>query len=357
MWEPFTEKARRAFVLGQEAAQKYGHPAIGTQHIIMGVLEVDEGPLLPLFEERDLPLDAYRERLARESVQGNAAHELMFTRNAKRLIESAFVCAREFETEFIAPEHLVAALVWIPKCNAARYLIELGFDLAVLAAAMRTQLASTKRVRPPITTPHRYELAKLTDENVGTDPIARLKEWIADAAAADLVEPNAMSLSTVDADGQPSSRMVLLRAFDERGLVFFTSYLSRKGADLARNPKAALLFWWGELERQARVEGTIEQISEEESDAYFGSRPHDHQLSAWASEQSELLESREALERRMADYQARFEGESVPRPHSWGGYRLQPQRIELWQGRKNRLHDRFEFIKDGAQWRVQRLSP
>jgi len=363
MWEPFTESARRAIVLAQDVARKYGRGRyIGTQHIVMGVLEIDEGPLLPLFEERDLSLDAYRERLARESREREPGpQELEFTPNAKRLIEGAFVCAHEWKTSYIAAEHLVAALAMLPKCNAARYLIELGFDVQSLATAMRGQLTSApaKRVRTPRVGSLRraYELEKLTDANVGSDPVAWLKVWIADVAAADLIEPNAMSLSTVDENGQPSSRMVLLRGFDERGLVFFTSYLSRKGAHLAHNPQAALLLWWGELARQVRIEGTIEQISEEESDYYFASRPRDHQLSAWASEQSEPLESRAALERRVDDYRVRFEGEPVPRPHSWGGYRLQPQRIEFWQGGKNRLHDRFEFVKDGAQWRVQRLSP
>jgi pyridoxamine 5'-phosphate oxidase len=360
-WEPFSESARRAIVLAQEAANKYKHAAIGTQHIIMGVLEVDEGPLLPQFEERALSLDTYRERLARESAQGGVPHEMVFTPNAKRLIESAFECAREWGTTYIAAEHLVAGLSRMPKSSAARYLTELGFDLSQLANAMRLQMrpspSATLRMSRVAAVRPAYEPPELTEATIGDDPLAVLQAWIADAVAADLVEPNAMGLATADQTGQPSTRMVLLRGLDERGLVFFTSYLSRKGVELSSNPKAAALFWWGELKRQVRVEGPIEQIGEEESDAYFTSRPRDHELSAWASEQSEPLESRDALEARVADYRARFEGDLVPRPHSWGGYRLQPQRIEFWQGRQNRLHDRFEFLKDGVRWRRQRLSP
>lgn len=362
MWEPFRESARRAIVLAQEAAKKYGRAHIGTQHVVMGLLEIDEGPLLPLFEERALPLDAYRERLAHEPREADgAAQEMAFTPNVKRLIEAAFELARDWGTTYIAAEHLTAALTLIPNSTGARYLIELGFDLSQLAEAMRTQLQPD--VPGPLHIPraaserHSYKLPALTEATIGDDPLAALQSWIADAVAADLVEPNAMGLSTVDAKERPSSRMVLLRELDESGLVFFTSYLSRKGADLSKNPNAAALFWWGELLRQVRVEGSIAQISEEQSDAYFASRPRDHQLSAWASEQSEPLESREALETRVADYRARFEGDVVPRPHSWGGYRLQPQRIEFWQGRKNRLHDRLVYIKDGTKWRRQRLSP
>ncbi|MBV8726533.1 MAG: pyridoxamine 5'-phosphate oxidase [Candidatus Eremiobacteraeota bacterium] len=356
MWEPFTEGARRAIVLAQAAAEKYGGRYIDTQHVLMGLLEVDKGPLLPLFDKRGLSVDAYREKLARESKASArkkaSKEEFVFAPDAKRMIEAAFECAREWGTRYIATEHLVAAIERLPKSNAAKYLHELDFDLTEVAKAMRAQaIASRLREPAPAQLPH------LAEENVGDDPIETLQRWLMDAGTAQEAEPTAMALSTVDDSGQSSSRMVLLRGIDERGLVFFTHYLSRKGTQLSRNNRGALLFWWPQLRRQVRIEGSVEAIGDEESDAYFASRPREHQLSAWASEQSEPLESRAALESRLEDYRARFEGDAVPRPHSWGGYRLQPQRIEFWQGRDNRLHDRLEFTKSGTTWKMQRLSP
>ncbi len=361
MWEPFTEGARRAIVLAQEAAAKYGGRCIDTQHIVMGLLEIDEGPLLPLFEQRDLSIDAYREKLIGDSHEASSNdEEFAFAPDAKRLIEAAFECAREWGMDYISAEHLVGAVERVPKSNAAQYLRELGFDLAQIGASMRVQALASRRSTPSRLRAHAPaapNLPELSEENVGDDPIALLQRWLMDAGAAEVTEPTAMALSTVDDNGQASSRMVLLRGLDERGLVFYTHYLSRKGGELARNNRAALLFWWGNLRRQVRIEGLVESISDEESDAYFASRPREHQLSTWASDQSEPLESRAALEARVEDYRSRFEGEAVARPHSWGGYRLQPQRMEFWQGRDNRLHDRLAFIKEGTTWRLQRLSP
>lgn len=202
-----------------------------------------------------------------------------------------------------------------------------------------------------------YDRGELKQACVARDPITQLAQWLQEAAGCGVREPNAMGLSTADAAGRPSSRMVLLRGLDARGLVFYTSYFSRKGRELTANPYAAALFWWDPLERQVRVEGRALPLEDEESDAYFASRPRGHQLSAWASEQSEPVESREVLEGRLEDYRARFEGEAVPRPHSWGGYRLVPERAEFWQGRPNRLHDRIEFFKQGGIWSVRRLQP
>ncbi|MDP9018823.1 MAG: pyridoxamine 5'-phosphate oxidase [Candidatus Eremiobacteraeota bacterium] len=202
-----------------------------------------------------------------------------------------------------------------------------------------------------------YLRFKLDRDDLDANPLTQLERWLAQAVQAKLLEPYAMSVSSVGADGQPSSRIVLLRSISERGLVFYTSYLSRKGQEMAANPRVSALFYWGELERQVRIEGSIEQVGDDESDTYFASRPRGHQIATWASEQSEPLESRELIEQRVADYTARFEGESVPRPHSWGGYLIRPARIEFWQGRDNRLHDRFEFVKAGTSWRLQRLSP
>ena len=361
MWTPFTDAARRSIVLAQAAAQQYGGRHIDTQHITLGLLEIDEGPLLPLFEERDLSVDAFREKLARESDAAAAPakeEEFAFMSGAKRMIETAFELAREWNTDHIGPEHLVATLERLPRSNAARYLQELGFDLKEIAATMRAQAIATRRQVQSLQA-HRQpsELPPLSEQTAGDDPIATLQQWLVDAGAAQTVEPTAMALSTVDEQGQASSRMVLLRGLDDQGLVFFTHYLSRKGAELSRNKRAALLFWWGNLRRQVRIEGAVEPINEDESDAYFASRPREHQLSAWASDQSEPLESRAALEARVEDYRARFEGEAVPRPHSWGGYRLRPHRVEFWQGRDNRLHDRLVYTRSGTSWQVHRLSP
>lgn len=202
-----------------------------------------------------------------------------------------------------------------------------------------------------------YALMSLDEQTLGPDPLVALRTWLDQAIAAQLVEPNAMCIATAQKDGAPSARMVLLRALDARGLVFYTSYLSRKGRQIAENPVGAGLFYWAQLERQIRIEGSIEAISEDESDAYFATRPRGHQLSAWASDQSEPVESRELLQARTEDYRARFEGEAVPRPHSWGGYVLVPQRIEFWQGRPDRLHDRLEYQRSGSKWSTIRLSP
>lgn len=205
---------------------------------------------------------------------------------------------------------------------------------------------------------HTYERAALTEADVRRDPIAQLQAWLDEAYAdASVREPNAMCVATVDASGAPSARIVLLRGLDDRGLVFYSSYFSRKGRELAANPKIAAVFYWAELERQVRVEGAVTQLGDEESDAYFESRPRGHQLSAWASEQSETVENRSVLEERLAHFDERFEGGEIPRPHSWGGYLIVPARIEFWQGRPNRLHDRLLFSRDGRRWNLDRLQP
>lgn len=201
-----------------------------------------------------------------------------------------------------------------------------------------------------------YERTELREDTVARDPIEQLLRWLQEANDAGSLEANAMSLCTV-ANGQPSARIVLLRGLSERGLVFFTSYFSRKGKEIAENPRTAALFYWPELERQVRVEGVVDQLPEDESDAYFAARPRGHQIGAWASEQSEVVDSREILDQRVQDYSERFEGEEVPRPHSWGGYVIRPHRIEFWQGRTNRVHDRLEFERTGAGWVMRRLQP
>ena len=203
-----------------------------------------------------------------------------------------------------------------------------------------------------------YERGQLLESTVHPDPVVQLRVWL-DEAFADrqTLDPNAMCLSTVDAFAQPSARIVLLRGLDSRGLAFFTSYSSRKGEEIAANPLVAATFFWLALQRQVRVEGRATQLSDEESDAYFASRPAGHQLSAWASEQSRPIESRTVLEERIEHFAARFEGEEIPRPHSWGGYVIAPHRFEFWQGRSNRMHDRLEYRREGASWTIVRLQP
>ena len=201
-----------------------------------------------------------------------------------------------------------------------------------------------------------YELEELREDTVATDPMDQMRRWLQDAHDARVLEPNAMCVCTA-LDGKPSARIVLLRGLDERGLVFFTSYFSRKAQELAQNPRVAAVFYWPVLERQVRVEGHADRLPEEESDAYFASRPRGHQIGAWASEQSEPVESREILDQRVRDYSERFEGDEVPRPHSWGGFAIKADRFEFWQGRPNRMHDRIEFVRDAGRWSRRRLQP
>ena len=204
-----------------------------------------------------------------------------------------------------------------------------------------------------------YARGSLDVDDVAADPLRQLERWIADAVAEDVGEPNAMTLATVDADGRPDARVVLLRRVTDTSLVWFTDRRSTKGAQLAATPHAALVFHWQPLERQVRLRGPVVALDDAASDAYFASRPRASQLSAWASHQSQPVASREAYERQVEATEARFEGvEDVPRPPDWGGYALTPVEVELWQGRRSRRHDRLRFRVDGAGgWTVERLQP
>lgn len=202
-----------------------------------------------------------------------------------------------------------------------------------------------------------YVHAVLDEQTADDEPFAQFGRWFEEAVRAQLAEPHAMTLATADAEGVPSARVVLLRGWDEHGFVFFTNYGSRKSRELTARPRAALVFYWAALERQVRIDGAVERLAVAASDAYFARRPRGHRVSAWASPQSEPIADRATLERAVADVEARFAGIDVPRPAFWGGFRVVPERVEFWQGRPNRVHDRLAYARTSDGWTRARLAP
>ncbi|MGB7160867.1 MAG: pyridoxamine 5'-phosphate oxidase [Tepidisphaeraceae bacterium] len=203
-----------------------------------------------------------------------------------------------------------------------------------------------------------YEAGALHRRDLDADPIKQFERWLSDAIAAAQIEPTAMTLATATPDGRPSARVVLLKAVNTGGFVFFTNYLSQKGREIEANPNVELCFFWEKLERTVRVHGTASRTSREESDAYFHQRPKRSQIGAAASNQSEVVENREVLEKRFAELEKQYESADVPTPAHWGGYRVKPETIEFWQGRQSRLHDRFRYRHDtGGAWVIERIAP
>lgn len=201
-----------------------------------------------------------------------------------------------------------------------------------------------------------YSLRSLAEEDVDASPFVQFGRWWDEAMRSEIEEVNAMTLATVSASGKPSARIVLLKGLDERGFVFFTNYLSHKGKEIETNPHTALVFFWKELERQIRIEGMAEKVSDEESETYFFSRPVASRIGAWASSQSSVIDTRDILEENVKKYSTEF-GENIPRPAHWGGYRVLPTLIEFWQGRSSRLHDRIQYRKENNNWIIERLAP
>ena len=202
-----------------------------------------------------------------------------------------------------------------------------------------------------------YTLKSLTEDEVDQNPVNQFKIWFNEALKSEVKEPNAMSLGTVTKENKPAVRIVLLKGIENGKFRFFTNYQSQKGEDMANNPNVSLMFFWSELERQVRIEGIVSKVSEEESTAYFHSRPSGSQIGALVSPQSQVISGREELEERQKELTSKYEGKTIPKPTHWGGYEVDASSFEFWQGRSSRLHDRIRYIKKGSEWQIERLAP
>ncbi|MBC7934792.1 MAG: pyridoxamine 5'-phosphate oxidase [Rhizobacter sp.] len=202
-----------------------------------------------------------------------------------------------------------------------------------------------------------YKQLSLNETEVASEPFAQFEKWWNEAVKSEIDEVNAMTLATANAQGRPSARIVLLKGFGPKGFVFFTNYNSHKGQDIAGNAHVSLVFFWKELERQVRIEGTINKVPASESDSYFNSRPVGSRIGAWASPQSKVISSRKIIEEKVKELEKSFENKTINRPEHWGGYTVEPLMVEFWQGRPGRLHDRIQYTKAGNEWKIERLAP
>ena len=376
VFERFTDGARQVVVLAQDEARRLRHDHIGTEHILLGLIHEREGVAAKALESLGISLAAVRSEV--EAIVGVGpdvpSGQVSFTPRAKKVLELSLREALQLGRDYIGTEHILLGLVREEEGVAARALVRLGADLSRVRQTVIQLLARypgrAARADPPIPGSSRrerlaaelfarrdYETRGLERGDVSANPVAQFLKWFSEASMAGLDEPNAMTLATVDEHGQPDARIVLLRGVDERGFVWYTNRNSRKGRELAANPRAALVFVWLSMHRQVRVTGTVSEIDDADSDEYFASRPRASQIGAWASAQSEEVANRSVLDLAVAELTRRYEGLEVPRPPHWGGYRLAHETVELWQGRANRLHDRFRYTRDGDVWRIARLSP
>ena len=280
-----------------------------------------------------------------------------FTPRSKKVLELSLREALALGHNYIGTEHILLGLLREGEGVGAQVLVQMGADLPRVRARVLEIVAEHPESEDVATLRREYETEGLERADLAGDPITQFKRWYDDASRFGLEEPNAMTLATVTPDGTPDARIVLLRGVDERGFVWFTNRTSPKGRELAANPHAALVFVWLPLHRQVRVTGTVTQIDDSESDAYFATRPRESQLGAWASLQSEVLPERSFLDEAVAEIDERYRDVSVPRPPHWGGYRLAHETLEVWQGRANRLHDRFRFSRAADGWTIERLWP
>ena len=355
--ERFTDRARRAIVLAQEEASLLGHDWIGTEHLLLGLLAEGDGVAAKALESLRVSLLAVRSQV--EQIVGRRpgapAGHIPFTPRAKKVLELSLREALQLGHNYIGTEHILLGLVREGEGLAAQVLVTLGADLSRVREQVLTELPG-----PPESISSRrseYDTAGLERADLAADPITQFTRWFDDASNAGLEEPHAMTLATTTPDRRPDARMVLLRGVDERGFVWFTNRNSPKGRELEVTPFATLVFAWIPLHRQIRVDGEVTIIDDAESDAYFASRPRAAQIGAWASQQSEVLDDRAALDAAVAAIEERFGEGEIPRPPHWGGYRLAHETLEVWQGRANRLHDRFRYRQELGGWLIERLWP